>query len=163
MPVRLKQYFSHTKEVPEKPPFTDDVSILKRWDNCNVEQKVAPLIPPRAVYCIQYFLEGGCGGVPRGRGEGGNLLRTLVFKLRYSRTILFLLTINIQRDTDLWRLLQKECLLQRWPACGNRQTTKRSATAKQMHAATGLTVLALLPVPLALCPRASFLVYANSV
>ena len=89
VPVRLKQYFSHTKEVPEKPPFTDDVSILKRWDNCNVEQKVAPLIPPRAVYCIQYFLEGGCGGVPRGRGEGGNLLRTLVFKLRYSRTIFF--------------------------------------------------------------------------
>ena len=40
---------------------------------------------------------------------------------------------------------------------------KASATAKQMHAATGLTVLALLPVPLALCPRASFLVYANSV
>ena len=27
--------------------------------------------------------------MPRGRGEGGNLLRTLVFKLRYSRTILF--------------------------------------------------------------------------
>ena len=31
-----------------------------------------------------------------------------------------------------------------WPACGNRQTTKRSAAAKQMHEATGLTVLALL-------------------
>ena len=30
-----------------------------------------------------------------------------------------------------------------WPACGNRQDTKRSATAKQMHEATGLTVLAL--------------------
>ena len=69
VPVRLKQYFSHTKEVPEKPPFTDDVSILKRWDNCNVEQKVAPLIPPRAVYCIQYFLEGGCGGARQG-GRG---------------------------------------------------------------------------------------------
>ncbi len=90
VPVRLKQYFSHTKEVPEKPPFTDDVSILKRWDNCNVEQKVAPLIPPRAVYCIQYFLEGGCGGVPRGRGEGGNLLRAHRFKLRPTRTALIL-------------------------------------------------------------------------
>ena len=31
-----------------------------------------------------------------------------------------------------------------WPTCGNRQTTKCSATAKQMHEATGLTVLALL-------------------
>ena len=33
--------------------------------------------------------------------------------------------------------------IQEWPACGNRQDTKRSATAKQMHVATGLTVLAL--------------------
>lgn len=38
------------------------------------------------------------------------------------------------------------------PACGNRQTTKRSATAKQMHEATGLTVLALLLAPLAQRP-----------
>ena len=38
----------------------------------------------------------------------------------------------------------KKCTLMKMPACGNRQPTKRSATAKQMHAATGLTVLALL-------------------
>ena len=65
----------------------------------------------------------------------------------------------------VWRLLQKDdpynrhdqpllkiqflrmkgvvpCI-QNWPACGNWQDTKRSATAKQMHGATGLTVLAL--------------------
>ena len=145
VPVRLKQPFViHQLEYPKKPPLYDFLSILKTRGSCNAEQKVAPLIPPRAVYCIPVFLEGGCGGVPRGRGEGGNLLRTLVFKLRYSRTIFFLFTISIQRDTDLWRLLKKECLLQRWPACGNRQATKRSATAKQMHVATGLTVLAFL-------------------
>ena len=33
--------------------------------------------------------------------------------------------------------------IQDWPTFGNRQDTKRSATAKQMHEATGLTVLAL--------------------
>ena len=38
----------------------------------------------------------------------------------------------------------KKCTLMKMPACGNRQPTKRSATAKQMHEATGLTVLALL-------------------
>ena len=41
---------------------------------------------------------------------------------------------------------------------GNRQDTKRSATAKQMHVATGLTVLALkraLLLLLATCEPAS--------
>ena len=46
----------------------------------------------------------------------------------------------------------KKCTLMEMPACGNRQTTKRSATAKQMHEATGLTVLALLLAPLAQRP-----------
>ena len=48
--------------------------------------------------------------------------------------------------------------IQDWPACGNRQDTKRSATAKQMHVATGLTVLALkraLLLRVAACEPAS--------
>lgn len=69
-PVRLKQYFSHTKEVPEKPPFTDDVSILKRWDNCNVEQKVAPLNPPESgILHSIFFGRGLWGGAPRQGGR----------------------------------------------------------------------------------------------
>ena len=131
VPVRLKQYFSHTKEVPEKPPFTDDVSILKRWDSCNAEQKVAPLIPPRAVYSIHYFLEGGCGGVPRGRGEGGNLLRAHRFKLRHPRTPLYFFTTSLQREADLWRLLQKECLLQRWARLRKQADAQSGGSAKR--------------------------------
>ena len=110
VPVRLKQPFViHQLEYPKKPPLYDFLSILKTRGSCNAEQKVAPLIPPRAVYCIPVFLEGGCGGVPRGRGEGGNLLRTLVFKLRHPRTALYFFTTSLQREADLWRLLQKEC------------------------------------------------------
>ncbi len=111
--ARLRQQFViHQKEFPKKPPLYGVLSILKMRGNCNVEQKVAPLIPPRAVYYIPIFLERGCGGLPRGRGEGGNLLRTLIFKLRYSRTEHFYFTVNLQREADLWRLLRKECLLQ---------------------------------------------------
>ena len=80
VPVRLKQYFSHTKEVPEKPPFTDDVSILKRWDNCNVEQKVCPLIPPESgSIAFLNFWKGGVGGCPAAGGKGENLLRARLF------------------------------------------------------------------------------------
>ena len=50
----------------------------------------------------------------RGRGEGGNLLRARRFKLRYPRTAFYFFTTSLQREADLWRLLQKECLLQRW-------------------------------------------------
>ena len=67
--------------------------------------------------------------MPRGRGEGGNLLRAHRFKLRHSRTTLYIFTTSLQRETDLWRLLQKECLLQRWPACGNRQLHKAKGVA----------------------------------
>jgi hypothetical protein len=92
VPVRVKQPFViHQLEFPKKPPLYDFLSILKTRGSCNAEQKVAPLIPPRAVYCIPVFLEGGCGGVPRGRGEGGNLLRAHRFKLRHPRTTHFFL------------------------------------------------------------------------
>ena len=54
------------------------------------------------------------GGVPRGRGEGGNLLRAHRFKLRNPRTALYFFTTSLQREEEIWRLLQKECFLQRW-------------------------------------------------
>lgn len=44
----------------------------------------------------------------------GNLLRAHRFKLRHPRTTLYFFTTSLQREADLWRLLQKECLLQRW-------------------------------------------------
>ena len=52
--------------------------------------------------------------MPRGRGEGGNLLRAHRFKLRNTRTALYFFTTSLQREEEIWRLLQKECLLQRW-------------------------------------------------
>ena len=57
--------------------------------------KRVPPVPPRAgTIAFLIFSEGGLGGMPRGGGKGGTLLRTLVFKLRYSRTIHFFIHDN---------------------------------------------------------------------
>ena len=82
--------------------------------------------------------------MPRGGGKGETLLRTPIFKLRYTRTIHFLLRSIYSARQTFGGFCKKSSDCNDGPACGNRQTTKRSATAKQMHEATGLTVLALL-------------------
>ena len=43
-----------------------------------------------------------------------HLLRAHRFKLRNPRTALYFFTTSLQREEEIWRLLQKECLLQRW-------------------------------------------------
>ena len=67
--------------------------------------------------------------MPRGGGKGGTLLRARFLSCVTNKW-------NWRRATSV--------TLQRIASRGNRQDTKRSATAKQMHEATVLTVLALL-------------------
>ena len=102
--------------------------------------------------------------MPRGGGKGGTLLRAHSFKLRHELEAFSFLQ-PMFRTKCIWRLIQKDApynrheerllefqiswmkgiapFIQDRPACGNRRDTKRSATAKQMHVATGLTVLVL--------------------
>ena len=129
-PARLRQYFTYERITPQ-PPLVKPIEHLKKWDNCNVEQKGEHFCVPAILSCDLAD-------------------DTFFFHDQFSA-----------RCTDLWRLLQKEfllqpprgiifqdtmfadgkkCTLMEMPDCGNRQTTKRSATAKQMHEATGLTV-----------------------
>ena len=117
--------------------------------------------------------------MPRGGGKGGTLLRAHSFKLRQDLDELSFIE-QLFRTRCIWRLIQKDDPYNRhdqrllefqflrmkgvflytheWPTCGNRQDTKRSAAAKQMHVATGLTVLALkraLLLRIAACELAS--------
>ena len=92
--------------------------------------------------------------MPRGGGKGGTLLRARSFKLRHELEAFSFLQ-PMFRTRCIWRLIQKDIPYNRneeyllefqilrmkgiapfihdGPTCGNRQDTKRSATAKQMH------------------------------
>ena len=58
------------------------------------------------------FWKGGVGGVPRGRGEGGKPFACpLVLVATFADGILFV-HVDLLREAGIWRLMQKECLLQ---------------------------------------------------
>ena len=82
--------------------------------------------------------------MPRGRGKGETFCVPTVLSCdTRGRHILFSRPVYSARQT-FGGFCKKSAYCNDGPACGNRQPTKRSATAKQMHEATGLTVLALL-------------------
>ena len=86
-----------------------------------------PPVPPKLGLHSLFFWEGVRGVL---RGERGNTFCVPAF-----------LVASLINGTGG---VQPASLYKRIASRGNRQDTKRSATAKQMHEATGLTVLALL-------------------
>ena len=78
VPVRLRQYFTYERISPQ-PPLVEPIEHLKKRDNCNVEQKGAPLPPKSGSITFLIFYEGGKGGCPAAGGKGGTLLRARFF------------------------------------------------------------------------------------
>ena len=69
VPVRLRQYFTYERISPQ-PPLVEPIEHLKKRDNCNVEQKGAPLPPKSGSITFLIFYEGGKGGCPAAGGKG---------------------------------------------------------------------------------------------
>ena len=69
VPVRLRQYFTYERISPQ-PPLVEPIEHLKKRENCNVEQKGAPLPPKSGSITFLIFYEGG---------KGGTLLRARFF------------------------------------------------------------------------------------
>ena len=71
----------------------------------------------------------GCGGVPRGRGEGGNLLRAHRFKLRNPRTALYFSRPVYSARKRLGGFYKKSAYCNDGLTCGNRQMHKAEGVA----------------------------------
>ena len=69
VPVRLRQYFTYERISPQ-PPLVEPIEHLKKRENCNVEQKGAPLPPKSGSITFLIFYEGGKGGCP----AAGNII-----------------------------------------------------------------------------------------
>ena len=69
VPVRLRQYHTYERISPQ-PPLVEPIEHLKKRDNCNVEQKGAPLPPKSGSITFFIFYEGGKGGCPAAGGKG---------------------------------------------------------------------------------------------
>ena len=97
VPVRLRQYFTYERITPQ-PPLVEPIEHLKKRDNCNVEQKGAPLPPPKSGSITFFiFYEGGKGGCPAAGGKGGTLLRARSFKLRLEHDLFFIYRKFLER------------------------------------------------------------------
>ena len=84
------------------------------------------------------------GGCPAAGGKGETFCVPTVLSCdTRGRPFIFSRPVYSARQT-FGGFCKKSTYCNDEPACGNRQDTKRNATAKQMRGATGLTVLALL-------------------
>ena len=109
VPVRLRQT-SHTKILPKKAATVRPIEHLKQAGQLQCWAKGLPPNSPRERFnSIPYFLERGCWGVPRGRGEGGKPFACpLVLVATWTRGA-FIFTTNILNSMHL------AASAKRWP------------------------------------------------